>query len=60
VAFTARKENQEFVVVNGKRGKAYDTIMGLGGICFTNANTFHYLSMKGNNIYLVEETVQSE
>jgi hypothetical protein len=57
MAFTARKENQEFIVVNGTRGKTYDTIMGIGGICFDSANSFHYLSKRGNNIYLVEENV---
>lgn len=57
MVYTARKENQEFVVLNGNRGKAYDTIMGIGGIHFDSPSSFHYLSMKGNNIYLVEENV---
>jgi UPF0288 family protein (methanogenesis marker protein 3) len=60
MTYSARKDNQEFVVVNGNRGKAYDTIMGMGGICFDTPTAFHYLSMKGNNIYLVEENVIRE
>jgi hypothetical protein len=44
--------------VNGNKGKSYDLIMGLGGIRFDSKDSFHYLSMRGNEIYLVEETVK--
>ena len=32
--------------------------MGQGDIIFDDAKRFHYLGMKGNEIYLVEETIQ--
>jgi hypothetical protein len=57
MAYSVRKENKEFVVVNGVKGKTYDTIMGLGGIHFDSPDTFHYMTMSGNDIILVEETI---
>ena len=57
-AYSARQDNKELVVVDGSRGEKYDAILGQGEIVFDSPNSFHYISMKGNNIFLVEETFE--
>ena len=48
----------QFVVVDGKDGKRYDSIIFIydgGGIMFDSPDRFHYLARKNGGIYLVEE-----
>jgi hypothetical protein len=47
------------VVVDGKEEKPYDAIVAIGGrIVFDSAHRLHYLAVKGDNIYLVEERIE--
>jgi hypothetical protein len=57
VAYRATAGNKRFVVVDGKEGKPYDDIVNRGGgrIVFDSSDSLHYLALKGNGIYLVEE-----
>lgn len=60
VAYVAKVGDKWFVVVDGEEGDQYDAIVGFGGgrIIFDSADNLHYLAMKGNKIYLVEETIK--
>jgi uncharacterized membrane protein len=60
VAYEAQVGNNWFVVVDGKEEKQYDGIVtiGEGRIIFDSADSIHYLALKGNKIYLVEEAVK--
>ncbi len=60
VAYTAQDGNKEFVVVDGKEEKQYDGIITFvgGRIVFDSPDTLHYLAVKGNRIYLIEERIK--
>lgn len=62
VAYAATEGNKGFLVVDGKEGKQYDDVISRrlhgGGIVFDSPNRFHYLALKGNGVYLVEETLK--
>ena len=60
LAYAAALGNKRFVVVDGEEGKQYDAIATKGGgrIIFDSPDSFHYLAGKGNEIYLVEETIK--
>ena len=60
VAYVAQVGNKWFVVVDGDEGKQYDSVVtiGGGGIVFDSPDRLHYLAMKGNSIYLVEERIR--
>jgi hypothetical protein len=60
VAYGAIVGNKWFVVMDGKEDKQYDDIVILGGgkIVFDSADSLHYLALKGNSIYLVEEKMK--
>ncbi len=57
MAYVAGAGNKYFVVVDGKEGKQYDSIVTIRGgrIVFDSSDRLHYLVVKGNDIYLVEE-----
>jgi Tol biopolymer transport system component len=57
VAYVAQAGDKQFVVVDREEGKQYDAIPE-GRIIFDSPDSFHYLAIKGNNIYLVEERVK--
>ena len=42
-----------------RKGEEYDAIITSkgGGVIFDSSNTLHYLAIKGNNIFLVEEKI---
>jgi WD40 repeat protein len=58
MAYSVRLDNKEWVVLDGNNGKAYDDILGQGEIIFDSPDSFHYIAIKGNNIYLVEEKLE--
>ena len=50
-----------FVVVDGVEGKKYDDIKQLPGIArviFDSPNSLHYLAIKDDSVYLVEERIE--
>lgn len=60
LAYAARvSRNKEAVVVDGKEGNQYDSLLAeFGGrIVFDSPDRLHYLAQKGNEIYLIEETL---
>ena len=60
VAYEAIVSDKRIVVVDGKEGEQYDTIAYTerGAIIFDSAESLHYLAIKGNLIYLVEEEIE--
>jgi hypothetical protein len=62
VAYRAKMGNKQFVVVDGKEGKQYDSVdivaMGEARIIFDSSDSLHYLPREGSNIYLVEERIK--
>ena len=67
LATVAFDGDQELVVVDGLEGNRYDTILTIAGaaIQFDAATpaarggaSFHYLAARGNELLLVEETIQ--
>lgn len=60
VAYVAEEGTKQFVVVDGEEGKHYDDIITTGGgrIIFDSPDSFHYLSLKDNSVYLVEEKIE--
>jgi len=54
-------QDQEMVVVNGVEGTRYDSVVTLGGVAkihFDGDGKFHYLATKGNELFLVEESLE--
>ncbi len=60
VAYAAQVGKKWLVVVDGKEGKQYDGIVTIGGgkIVFDTPTNLHYLALKGDSIYLVEEMIE--
>jgi hypothetical protein len=60
VAYGAGVGDKQFVVVDEDEGRQYDGIVTIGGgkIIFDSPDSLHYLAMKGNEIYLVEERIK--
>jgi hypothetical protein len=60
VAYIAQEDNKRFVVLNGQEGKRYDGIVtaGVENIIFDSPNNLHYLVIKDNSVYLIEETIK--
>ena len=54
-AYSARLNNSDFVVADGSNGPSFETILGQGRVFFDDANSFHYMAMKEQKFYLVEE-----
>ncbi len=52
---------KQSVVIDGKGGTIYDGIFifGAGKIFFDSPDSFHYMALKDNSIYLVEEKISS-
>ncbi len=59
VAYAANRGGKWSVVVEGKEGRAYDGFPSPAGarIVFDSPNELHYLALKGNEIYLIGETL---
>jgi Tol biopolymer transport system component len=55
IAYSSKKENKEFVVIDGSEGNSYDVILGQGKVMFDSPQSLHYIAMKENKIFLVEE-----
>jgi len=58
VAYAAGIGKKQFVVVDGKEEKQYDAIVRGGLVVFDSFDSLHYLAVKGNSIYLVEENIK--
>ncbi len=60
LAYMGGKGDARYVVINEEKGAAHDFIFnsGQGGVYFDSANSFHYLALRGDMIYLVEEKMQ--
>lgn len=56
VAYVAVVGNKVLVVVDGVEGKQYDAIGAK--IIFDAPNSLHYLALKDNSVYLVEERIR--
>jgi len=54
VLYMAGKNNKWFVVIDSKEGKAYDHLFLQTGIIFDSPESLHFLSVTGDNLYLVE------
>ncbi|MCD4782860.1 MAG: hypothetical protein K8T10_03405 [Candidatus Eremiobacteraeota bacterium] len=61
-AYAARDEGMEFVVINGHRMKKFNSIIngGEGRIVFDSSDELHYLALKDNDIYLIEEKIKKD
>ncbi len=57
VAYVAWVGNELCVVVDGIEGKQYDGILRGAKIIFDSPNSLHYLAVKRNDFYLVEERI---
>ena len=58
IAYYVILGNRRFVVVDDDEGKEYVYIIK-GNIIFDSPTSFHYLAIKDNKIYLVEETINN-
>jgi hypothetical protein len=60
VAMVAYDNQRQLVVINGVEGNRYDEIITLGGVAklhFDDGGSIHYLARKGNDLFLVDETL---
>ena len=59
-AYAAKSGDERFVVLDGHEGRRYQRILGLDrsreNVVFDDANHFHYLALRGDEIDLVEES----
>ena len=62
VAYEAQVGDKWCMVVNGRQGKKYDSIISSQGaqITFDSPTTFQYLATRDINIYLVQEKILSD
>lgn len=58
VIYVAKTGAKEFVVVNAEKGIEYDSILGQGGVIFDSKKKFHYLAIRDNKVYQVEEKIK--
>jgi len=60
VAYVAQSGKGQCVVVDGREGKGYDSIVTIGGgtALFDSPRTFRYLAVKQKEIYSVEERIE--
>jgi hypothetical protein len=60
LAYLAGLGDKWFIVMDGKKGRTYDFILGStrGGVYFETENSLYYLAMQGDEVYLVEEKLQ--
>ncbi len=60
VAYGAKKGKESQVVVDGKEGKKYDSIVTVNGgkIIFDSPDNLHYIALKDNSVYLVQERIE--
>ena len=56
-AYSVKIDDKVLVVVDGQKGEKYDSMLGQGEIVFDTSKSFHYFTVKGNNVYLIEETI---
>jgi hypothetical protein len=61
MAYVARKDDKEFLFVDGKEGEQHDAIVTIlgGRIVFDSPDSLHYLVQEGSSIYLVKETIKT-
>jgi hypothetical protein len=61
VAYGTKAGNRWRVVIDGKEGKHYDGIVLRAGgrVVFDSSDSLHYLAVKGDSIYLVEEKIRN-
>lgn len=60
LAYIGTSGGKTFMVLDGVEGKQYDDIVTRGGsrIIFNSSDSWHYLALKGNDVYLVEENIE--
>jgi len=60
LAYVARMGDKRFVVVDGQTSESYDFIFNSsqGGVYFDSASRFHYLALRGDKVYLIEEKLE--
>ncbi len=56
IVYWAEEKDKQFVVVDENEGKKYDKVHE--PIVFDSDNEFHYLAVKGDKLYLVEEKLK--
>ncbi len=56
IAYAVKENNQDFVVFNNKKSKAYSNILGQGSFVFDNPNTIHFFATQGEKILRVKES----
>jgi hypothetical protein len=62
VVYAAKSGNDRFVVLDGREGRKYDLVLNGSGdagghvVVFDSSNQFHYLALRGRDVYLVEES----
>jgi DNA-binding beta-propeller fold protein YncE len=63
VVYAAKSGNDRFVVLDAGEGRRYDRVLnGNQGdasphtVVFDSSNRFHYLAMRGSDVYVVEES----
>jgi Tol biopolymer transport system component len=57
IAYSVRQDDNDLVIIDGDKGNKYNAILGQGEIVFDSPKSFHYLTIKDNNIYLIEESL---
>ena len=62
IAYGAGIGEEQFVVIDEHAGKKYRDIVAIGGgrIVFDSPNSLHYLTLAGDNIFLIEEFLSEE
>jgi hypothetical protein len=56
LAYTVQSRGKVNVVVDEVQGEPYDAIMGQG-LEYDSPTAIHYLALRGDEIYLVEESI---
>lgn len=55
IAYSVKLNGREFVVTDGLSGNKYDEIMGFGQVIFDTSDSLHYMALKDEKVYLVEQ-----
>ncbi len=60
MAYAAQVGNKLLIIVDGQEGKPYDGIVSKGGgkVVFDSPDSLHYLALRDDKIYLVEEKIR--
>lgn len=58
VVYAAHLGDKSLVVIDVKEGETNIQFLGRGRIIFDSTDTVHYLALKDNGIYMIEEHVK--